>query len=75
MENIARMPYFYYLSALYLYKTLGMRRHKNIERYIFLNNGWIASFIYYEGIGGNDNFFDRIVVQGKRVYACAHVSL
>jgi len=64
LETIARMPYFSYLSVLHLYETLGMWRKKEYLKIHFAEE-WneLHHLLIMEELGGNKNFFDRLVAQ------------
>jgi len=68
LENIARMPYFSYLSVLHLYETLGMWRQKNYLKIHFAEE-WneLHHLLIMEELGGNDQLFDRVVAQGVAI--------
>jgi len=64
LENIARMPYFSYLSVLHLYETLGMWRQKNYLKIHFAQE-WneLHHLLIMEDLGGNEIFLDRMIAQ------------
>ena len=68
LENIARMPYFSYLSVLHLYETLGMWREKKYLKIHFAEE-WneLHHLLIMEELGGNDLLFDRVVAQSCAV--------
>ena len=64
LENIARMPYFSYLSVLHLYESLGRWRKAEYLK-VHFSESWNEQhhLLIMEEMGGNDRFVDRFVAQ------------
>ena len=64
LENIARMPYFSYLSVLHLYETLNRWRQSDYLK-VHFSESWNEQhhLLIMEELGGSDRWTDRFVAQ------------
>lgn len=64
LENIARMPYFSYLSVLHLYESLGKWRKAEYLK-VHFSESWNEQhhLLIMEELGGSQRFADRFVAQ------------
>merc|ERR1712232_1287498 len=64
LENIARMPYFSYLSVLHLYESLGWWRKAEYLK-VHFSESWNEQhhLLIMEEMGGSDRWTDRFAAQ------------
>jgi len=64
LENIARMPYFSYVSVLHLYETIGQWRKSEYLK-VHFSESWNEQhhLLIMEEMGGNERWTDRFVSQ------------
>ena len=64
LENIARMPYFSYVSVLHLYESLGWWRKAEYLK-VHFSESWNEQhhLLIMEEMGGSKRFMDRFVAQ------------
>lgn len=69
LENIARMPYFSYLSVLHLYESLGRWRKAEYLK-VHFSESWNEQhhLLIMEEMGGSDRWVDRFVAQHVAVF-------
>eukprot|EP00892_Ulva_mutabilis_P010477 jgi/Ulvmu1/7801/UM004_0030.1 len=69
LEEVARMPYFAYISILHLYESLGWWRAGAALRKVHFAEEWneLHHLQIMESLGGDKSWFDRFVAQHSAI--------